>query len=343
MVRSSTLALLVSALPSALATYQLSADYSGQAFFDSFDFFTGPDPTNGHVKYVSKDEANSSSLAGLMFGGNATGAIYLGVDSTTITPQGRPSIRAISSDTYNHALVIVDILHMPGGICGTWPAFWMLGSTSDWPYAGEIDIVEGANEQPVNVMTLHTDAGVVVGNCTANMAGTLVTPNCDANAPDQKRNAGCQVADHEYDVSFGSAFNENLGGVYAMEYTSQAIKIWFFPRGMTPEDVTAGTPDPSLWQLPNALFAGDDLDLDNHFDELQLIFDTTFCGDWAGKVWTTDSCASKANTCEDFVTNNPDAFADAYWAINSLKVYEDDVDSSNARSKPKVKKSLSWW
>lgn len=45
-------------------------------------------------------------------------------------------------------------------------------------------------------------------------------------------------------------------------------------------------------------------------------------GDWAGQVWSQDStCSSKAATCQDYVQNNPSAFSQAYWTINSLKVY----------------------
>jgi beta-glucanase (GH16 family) len=36
---------------------------------------------------------------------------------------------------------------MPAG-CGTWPAFWLVNDDPNrWPYDGEIDIVEGVNEQ----------------------------------------------------------------------------------------------------------------------------------------------------------------------------------------------------
>jgi hypothetical protein len=35
-------------------------------------------------------------------------------------------------------------------------------------------------------------------------------------------------------------------------------------------------------------------------------------------------CSTKATTCQDFVQNNPSAFADAYWSVNSLKVYQDN-------------------
>lgn len=52
------------------------------------------------------------------------------------------------------------------------------------------------------------------------------------------------------------------------------------------------------------------------------VFDITFCGDWAGSVWSSSGCAGKASTCNAFVQNNPTAFDETYWRVNSLKVYE---------------------
>lgn len=56
-----------------------------------------------------------------------------------------------------------------------------------------------------------------------------------------------------------------------------------------------------------------------HFNDHQIIFDMTFCGDWAGSVYSTSGCPS---TCTDFVANNPSAFTDHYFGINSLAVYQ---------------------
>jgi hypothetical protein len=48
-------------------------------------------------------------------------------------------------------------------------------------------------------------------------------------------------------------------------------------------------------------------------------------GDWAGQVFHHDStCAATASSCEDYVKYNPQAFADAYWTINSLRVYSEN-------------------
>jgi len=84
---------------------------------------------------------------------------YLGVDYTTpitVAARGRGSVRIESTKTYNKGLFILDLKHMPGGICGTWPAFWSLGSGT-WPQGGEIDIIEGVNLNTQNKMVLHTN------------------------------------------------------------------------------------------------------------------------------------------------------------------------------------------
>jgi hypothetical protein len=63
------------------------------------------------------------------------------------------------------------------------------------------------------------------------------------------------------------------------------------------------------------------------------VFDTTFCGDWAGSVWSGDAvCASEAPSCQSFVQNNPSAFTDAYWLVNSLKVYQSNGGASATAS-----------
>jgi hypothetical protein len=61
----------------------------------------------------------------------------MGVDHTGVASKaGRPAVRIESTKTYDSGLIVVDIGHMPGGICGTWPAFWMVGP--NWPNSGEI-------------------------------------------------------------------------------------------------------------------------------------------------------------------------------------------------------------
>ncbi|KAK4943663.1 hypothetical protein LTR10_016760 [Elasticomyces elasticus] len=321
MLPTHCLLLLVSALfQTTFATYQLVQDYTGDAFWQGFEFFTEADPTDGLVQFQSLEQANATGLAGFIESGNSSLAVYMGVDTTKVAPEGRASIRVSSTQTFQHALVIADIAHMPGGVCGSWPAFWMVGS--NWPNNGEIDIVEGVNDQITNSMTLHTNEGVVVSN-SSEFSGELFTANCDINAPDQPANAGCSIADTS-NLTFGTDFNAAGGGVYATEWTSESIKIWFFPRGSSPDDIASSTPDPEAnWGTPNSVFQGS-FDMDDHFNNLSIIFDTTFCGQWAGAIWNTTSCASLAPTCEDYVANNPQDFKDVFWAINTLQVFQDN-------------------
>ena len=329
-----TLILLIH--PPTQGVYSLVDDYSGpEKFFSGFDSYTQADPTSGFVVFVDANStANSTGLAGSIVStnSNVSNAVFLGVDHANVTPQGRPALRLLSRKSWNHALWIADIGHAPVGP-GTWPAFWLVGQSSAWPAAGEIDIMEGIGGQQVNRMTLHTNAGVDVVN-SSRQTGHLLHPNCDVNDPSQPKNAGCGVDDAPGTPSFGEALNANGGGIFATQYTSTGIQIWFWPRGAVPSDVIAGNPDPNNWELPNANWENPQVSWDSHFCELQLIFDTTFCGQWAGEVWANDTSTSVlAPTCNEYVQNHPEAYVDAYWAINSLKVF---TDASTGDQKVKI-------
>ncbi|KAK6405813.1 hypothetical protein LTR95_018726 [Oleoguttula sp. CCFEE 5521] len=303
------------------AQYVLEDDYLADGnFFDQFSFFTAGDPTHGFVDYIDQSSASDGGLINV-----TSTSVYMGVDYTNVaTSAGRQSVRITSNKSYNSGLVILDLEHMPGGICGTWPAFWMVGP--DWPSNGEIDIIEGVNDQTVNDMTLHTGPGCTISD-NGGFSGEITTDKCDVNAEGQSTNAGCQIKTDDTNT-YGSGFNANKGGVYATEWTDSAISIFFFPRGSMPSDISSGSPDPSGWGKPLARFQGG-CDISSTFKEQQIVFDTTFCGDWAGNTWSSSSCSSKAATCNAFVQNNPSAFADAYWTVNSLKVYQAGAGSSS--------------
>ncbi len=78
---------------------------------------------------------------------------------------------------------------------------------------------------------------------------------------------------------------------------------------------------------------GSNCDIDSHFKDQQIVFDSTFCGDWAGREWSKDNvCSVKAPTCEEYVKNNPKAFTEAFWTIKALKVYNFDGSSTPSAS-----------
>ncbi|GAB7363535.1 hypothetical protein MBLNU230_g3803t1 [Neophaeotheca triangularis] len=296
-----------------LAQYTLVDDYFDGNFFDKFTFWEASDPTNGFVDYQSRED---SQAAGLIE--SSPGNIFMGADSTNVTPGGRPAVRIESNAVYDNGLIIIDVDHMPWG-CGTWPAFWTYGPV--WPDAGELDIIEGVNEQESNSATLHTTATCTIED-NGLFTGQLDTDNCDINAPDQAQNAGCSIGFFE-DNSYGDEFNQNGGGIYATEWTDDYISVWFFPRGDIPYDVIGESPDPSTWGQPQARFEGN-CDIPDKIYQQKLVFTNTFCGDWAGNVWPTSSCASRADTCQSFVENNPEAFENAFWSVNALRVYQNE-------------------
>ncbi|KAI0314134.1 hypothetical protein OF83DRAFT_1138228 [Amylostereum chailletii] len=149
--------------------------------------------------------------------------------------------------------------------------------------------------------------------------GTTTQNNCDTNVDG---NAGCGV--HSTGAnSYGPAFNSNGGGWYAMERTNTFIKVWFWPRnsGSVPSDVSGGASSINTdnWGTPMAYFPNTSCNIDSHFNAANIIINLTFCGDWAGTVYSTSGCPS---TCTDYVSNNPSAFTNAYFELASARVYQ---------------------
>ena len=184
----------------AAASYGLLATYDSGNFFSDFSFYTGTDPTNGYVSYQSESAAQSEGLIN-----TNNGQIYLGVDSTTVNPSaGRASVRVTSNAGYTHGLFIADIAHMPGSICGVWPAFWLFGP--NWPSSGEIDVIEGVNLAGTDTITLHTAAGCTINTAGSQSGTVLQNSNCNAD----NANTGCGVTTTTANA-YGDAFN-NIGG-----------------------------------------------------------------------------------------------------------------------------------
>ncbi|KAH7909590.1 glycoside hydrolase family 16 protein [Hygrophoropsis aurantiaca] len=295
------------------AKYSKTEQLIGQSFLNAFTWQAIADPTNGRVNYVTEDVAMRDGLVTV-----TPFSVTLRADHWTTlnaTGPGRNSFRIQSTDTYTTHVAVFDIQHMPQG-CGTWPA--EVGA--NWPNEGEVDIVEGVNDQSPNQSTLHTSA-----NCTMPtgrmMTGTDEGDNCDVY---ETNNSGCGVALAD-DNSYGPDFNMEGGGWYAIERTSSYISIYFWERGSTsvPNDVKypGFTINTSTWGTPAAYFPSTDCDFATHFGPHNIVINLTFCGDWAGNsaVYAASGCPS---TCIDYVDDNPAAFTNAYFEFNSLNIYE---------------------
>ena len=64
------------------------------------------------------------------------------------------------------------------------------------------------------------------------------------------------------------------GGVYAMEWTSEHIRVWHFSRGSVPADIKAKQPDPNQWGLPEAIFGGSSCEVDSYWRNMKLVINT---------------------------------------------------------------------
>jgi len=79
---------------------------------------------------------------------------------------------------------------------------------------------------------------------------------------------------------------------------------------------------------------------------MQLMFDLSFCGDWAGGTFERD-CPRFAErmTCEELVAFHPEELQEAYWSIRALDVYlfsEDDLAAEGA-SRPRAGGGITLW
>jgi hypothetical protein len=119
-------------------------------------------------------------------------------------------------------------------------------------------------------MTLHSDVNCEVDGLGA--TGTFNHKSCSLNVGGPPNFAGCSFEDTQT-ASFGTAFNQNNGGVFAVEWTSTAIKIWFLPRDSTPSKLANAlslAPQPSLWGDPSASFQGP-CNIQSHFRDQRVV------------------------------------------------------------------------
>lgn len=148
----------------------------------------------------------------------------LSVDST-FTYSGtnlRPSVRISSQQSIDFGLLILDAVHLPYGT-GTWPAFWLSGADGNWPNSGEIDIYEGVGDNVQNTVSYHTSAGCIYDTSQPQTGQFNSAEGTDCNALEHNDSA-CGNVDPST-TSFGSGASNEGGGVYAMEWTSSAIKV----------------------------------------------------------------------------------------------------------------------
>ncbi|THU98587.1 glycoside hydrolase family 16 protein [Dendrothele bispora CBS 962.96] len=296
-------------------TYTLEDMYQGESFFNDWNFFSEPDPTQGLVDYQTRENALSRGLAFVQ-----DGVTVLAVDNTTTVPTGsnRASVRIESKTHYTTGLFIADFVATPFG-CSTWPAWWSYGHT-DYPNSGELDVIESVNELSSNFLTFWRAGSA---QCTfptsshGSATGSITDESkCTESTTDQ---INCAFEDGS-GSGWGEGFNNAGGGVYAHLINAEGIKIWHFPRANIPVDIANKNPNPSSWGAPVAQWGSDSCNVLERIVDHTLTINTSLCGSWAGDddVWSTSGCPG---SCAETVAN-PENFHNARWKINYIAVYQ---------------------
>ncbi|KAI0342297.1 hypothetical protein BDW22DRAFT_1330594 [Trametopsis cervina] len=309
----------LSSLPPSAQAFDLVRDYSGQTFFQGWDFYGYWDNlTLGDVWWLNETEATAEKLAYV----NNAGHAIIKVDNTTNVPFNikRNSVRITSHDLYDYgSLWIIDALHIPFG-CSVWPAFWTKGTL--WPNDGEIDIIESINLHPNNQMALHTTQGCFKDN---SVPQTGINSGADCGT-----GSGCVVRQTEPN-SYGSGFAAAGGGVWATQFDVSGIYMWFWSRPNIPASLSNANSTSSIditqWGTPSASFpANPQCNLTQFFTPQQIVIDITLCGDWAGvpSIYGPEcGNAGPTGTCyqDNVVGPGSPKYDNAYFEISYVRAY----------------------
>lgn len=192
---------------------------------------------------------------------------------------------------------------------------------SNWPYNGQINVLENVNLGDAGSYTsLHTADGCTMKNIQRHQTGLVLATSC-VNTTGE--NSGCAVLNPP--ETFGETFNRQGGGVFALSITPLGIREWFFPRNDTPTNVFPSSldqraPDSSTWGTPIADFPGTECDIASHFYNLTLALDIDLCGGWAGSrsVFSRTGCGAR---CVDVVSGGDGLFGEAFWELGGIWVW----------------------
>jgi len=302
--------------------YKLTSKLEGSDFLDFFKYDSGTGDNGGSANYVNGVSEGLAYTSGSQ--------VILAVDNSE-NVAARNSLRMVSKTTFNAKdmnLFIFDIAHMPA-VCGTWPAVWFTGA--NWPYDGEIDVVEGVSLYNKNIYSVHTGSGCSIPDSavSAMSAVTILdttATSCDANADP----GACGFSDDSAST-FGPGFNSAGGGVFALQFDTSGIKMWFFQAGKVPSDITSFAPSPSTWGTPRMSVPTSNCSPTSFFTDLMMVVDTNLAGSFTEGLWGTDNAGGQATSCKtqtgvataaEYVTSHGSAFGDdAQWKINGFYVY----------------------
>lgn len=289
---------------------------------------TGTDPTGGLVKYLPKAAAKASNLSHVQ----SDGQYIMRVDTTEVQPQGRPSVRITSNQTYSDGVYVLNTSHVPTG-CSVWPSFWMVPpDTQNYPQGGEIDIYENANDQfNGNLVSLHTGGDCSFNPSQQHQTGITSFTNCTVDY--STGNEGCRVEMNQTTVLGGkstvpttnAALNKAQGGLFAMERdlssNGTGIRVWFFPHDQVPNNLKSGSQEVDTGSWGQAAVDFPVTSCASSFGKMSMVFDITLCGAWAGATYAQSGCTANFSACSAQVGQNGSSYKEAYWAVNDVRAF----------------------
>lgn len=327
--------------------YKIVHDWVGKDLIPGTDWqwFTQPDPTKGSVKYGPQPSLMTVTGNSVKISVSPTVSLIPNpnFDNTKpVDPVSNPkqlpqrgAVRINSAAKFDNGLFVLKAPHLPQGLA-VWPAFW-LTNADNWPCDGEIDIIEYVNSVDAassnNASSLHTAPGCSQPgsknpDCNSTFDGA---PNCKCggvavNCPDQ----GCVKSGG----IGGFGYNQAGGGMYACELTpGGVVTIWYFPTSQIPADIESGNPVPANWPVTGgSQKVSFSSPCPGKFSQLQIVLNTTLCGAFAGGTFPGQGGAPPPvsgapprkpwDYCNYYVAQSSNTFADAYWTIDYLKVFQ---------------------
>jgi hypothetical protein len=328
-----------------------------------FTTFPHNDPTQGDVIYDRVKWVNEGMINLLEYDG-LYGFIKSRNDSL-----GFDSFRFTSKPYYNLNDDVQKILFVFKGKFpsekGVWPAWWLNGSRqdewlykeslqsmsdeflnkysgigefyntpspvncTDWPSAGEVDIIENINGNNIIHNTIHTCPQM----CESEWNNDGIIINC-ANATATDPNSGCSGKSYKID---------SPEGTFACLWEKGTISFYYW---LPQDDVRlkggplSSEPNPELWSKSNLknqvrlIETSDECEEEIHqdwqcetcsgfneceFKNLKMIFNITLCGIWAGKEF--DTSLNSLNNCKEYILNEGnDAIDNQYFKIEYVSV-----------------------
>ncbi|GJQ62365.1 MAG: hypothetical protein SCALA702_14180 [Melioribacteraceae bacterium] len=333
--------------------------------FKEFFFTTFPhdDPTEGDVVYDRVQWKNSDMIS--LKEDGLRGYIKYRDDNSSYD-----SFRFTSKPYYNLNSGVKKILFVFKGKFpsekGVWPAWWLNGSRqsewlyegeekiddelvdkysgkgryyetpspvncTDWPAAGEVDIIETINGDNIIHNTIHTCPQMCDSEWNNN--GEII--NC-ANGNETDPNAGCSGEPYEV---------ESPEGTFACLWDANSISFYYWK---TDEEVRnsggplSTQPDPESWNKSNLKNRVEFLNTNAGCDEtvhqdwqcsscegyneckfvnLKMVFNITLCGKWAGRKF--DETENTLNNCKNYITSEGVEYIDdKYFKIEFVSASE---------------------